>query len=152
MATWYARNVANANGTFSTGNFTTQAGPTANAAGSLVLSVSGSGTVLQPVVRYFCGSIRMADGTAAPNGITVHLHNLSGLQNVLYPNGLTTGNHPAGHPTYTTAETGWVCFNHSALLADQVNHHLTILPQAAVGLEGGVSIEVTPQTTNNGNG
>jgi len=152
MAVWYARNVRNATGTWGSGNFLTQAGPQAAASGTITLLSSSTAFIEQPTTKYFCASIRMADGTPAPNGITVHIHNLTGLQLVDYPNGLVTTNHPVGHPTYGTGEAGWVCFNHTALSADQINHHLTVLPQATLNFESGVSIEVLPQTTNNGNG
>ncbi|MDX8383393.1 MAG: hypothetical protein R8M45_04880, partial [Ghiorsea sp.] len=127
-------------------------GPTGSGTGSLTLAGSGVGSVETPAIRYYCASIRMADDTAAANGLTVHLHDVGGKQEASYLTGLTTTNHPAGHPTYTTAETGWVCFNHTALIADQLDHHITVLPQAGTSFEGGVSILVTPQTTNNGNG
>jgi len=153
MAIWYAKQQGNAAGGWSAANPAAQGGLLANASGSLGLfGGSAAGTVEQPTVRYYCASVRMADGTAAANGTTVHLHHINGDKHASYPTGLTTLNHPTGHPTYATTETGWICFQNTALIADQVDLHLTILPQGSTTLESGVSILVTPQLTSNGNG
>jgi len=154
MATWYARNVSTA-GNWAAANQTIPGGLQATAQGSLgSFTGSSSGVVIQPVIRYYTATVFNADASLAANGIRVFIINsITGVLDTDYPLGIYTSFHPTGHPTQTTADTGWVAFSKLALPDDHLPMVMMIPDQGTtVGFETAVSIPLNPQVTGNGNG